>query len=112
MRTVFNPPRNAFVPVHGHTVAKNGGRSATYISWQNMHARCKYPSVPSYKNYGARGIKVCARWSDFSAFLADMGERPSGHSIDRLDSDADYSPENCRWATPKQQNDPARKRAR
>lgn len=77
----------------------------TYISWIEMRKRCYNPKVIRYPEYGARGIKVCDAWlNDFSAFLADMGEKPSRrHSLDRLDVNADYSPENCRWATPEEQ---------
>lgn len=68
-----------------------------------MQRRCNYRGDAYYAVYGGRGITVCERWSDFEVFLYDMGERPVGHTLDRIDVDKAYSPENCRWATPKDQ---------
>lgn len=80
---------------HGH--AREGGRTGTYTSWKGMRNRCNNPCSTDYALYGGRGISVCDRWSDFAAFLADMGERPDGHSIERVDPDGNYEPGNCVW---------------
>ncbi|KAB1068887.1 hypothetical protein [Methylobacterium planeticum] len=88
-------------PTHGHA-----GRSAspTYRSWRAMLNRCGNPNSVDYPRYGGAGIAVCERWSSFESFLADMGDRPEGKTLDRHpDKNGNYEPGNCRWATPYEQ---------
>jgi hypothetical protein len=73
------------------------------MSWAGMIQRCTYPKHRKFALYGGRGITVCDRWRTFENFLADMGERPKGKSLDRIDSDKGYTPDNCRWATKSEQ---------
>jgi hypothetical protein len=87
---------------HGHM--RVGKRSLTYSSWQAMLDRCENPKSPSWQWYGARGVTVCKEWHTFETFLADMGERPArNHTLDRKDNTLPYRPDNCRWATTKEQ---------
>ena len=93
---------------HGHFRKK--GMSPTYVVWHSMVQRCTNPNVKQYKDYGGRGIAVCERWLKFENFLADMGERPVGKQIDRINNDGNYEPGNCRWVTAKENNGPGRRR--
>lgn len=86
---------------HGHAVP--GRRSGDYRSWEAMKSRCDNPKDPFFIRYGARGISYPIEWRDFAIFHSDMGARPCGTSLDRIDNNSDYSKENCRWATPGQQ---------
>jgi hypothetical protein len=95
--------RHLSFPKHGHFIGDKP--TPTYKSWQAMIARCTNPKHPAYKHYAGRGITICAAWlGSFPQFLADMGARPDGLTLDRKDNSGNYEPGNCRWATVLEQN--------
>lgn len=87
---------------HGMTNTK------TYRTWGSMMARCYIKSATGYKNYGARNIRVCESWHDFSRFYADMGAAPEDKSLERINNAGNYEPHNCKWATRTEQNNNSR----
>jgi hypothetical protein len=97
---------------HGRILPKHGmHRHPVYKVWEAMIQRCTNPRNKSYPNYGGRGITVCEAWrSDFAAFYRDMGPRPDGLTLERLDVDGNYEPSNCCWATYSEQNANRRQR--
>lgn len=89
---------------HGRAKTRDGkAADRTYVTWAGMLDRCRRARNKKFKYYGGRGITVCDRWQTFGNFLADMGEKPVGLSIDRINNDGNYEPGNCRWATQSEQ---------
>lgn len=88
--------------VHGHSKGDGGRGTPTWKTWKSMLERCEWGGHKSFKDYGGRGIKVCDRWHEFAAFYADMGDRPEGKQMGRIDNERGYEPGNCRWETPKE----------
>lgn len=90
---------------HGHTSDSGKVLSKTYVTWLAMKQRCLNEKHTAYSRYGGRGIKICNRWKNsFVNFLEDMGERPKNKTLDRINTNGNYNPKNCKWSTPKEQS--------
>lgn len=106
-RALWNNVRRGLTRTCGKAGCKTAkhrmGDSPEYKAWWAMISRCTDENNIMWRRYGGRGIKVCQRWMNLDNFLADMGKRPDGMSLDRINNDGNYEPNNCRWATKKQQ---------
>lgn len=102
LNSVFQvgPIRN----IYGPNIFHGKSRSKSYSSWRDMMRRCYDPKSKKYHRYGARGLTVIKRWHSFENFYIDMGERPNGFTLDRINNNKGYNKKNCRWATPHQQS--------
>lgn len=98
----YNKEINSKRAKHGHN-RRHSKKSPTYITWTKMNDRCNSTQCREYKWYGGRGVTICDRWKSYVNFLSDMGERPEGCSLDRIDVNGNYEPSNCRWVDQKTQ---------
>lgn len=103
-RIYVKPNKSWFKPGDKSTLKHGYYKTKIYKVWIEMRKRCANPNATGYENYGGRGISVCERWGDFMTFLTDMGKPEKGLLLDRINTNGNYEPENCRWVSSKEQN--------